>query len=69
MHSKFNPLGNGEARTSVEDLSSFLTAMDSCIAINKKASISLIKSSKLKPDQREQLVSKTCLAEEEIVSV
>ena len=44
--SKFNPLGNGEARTSVEDLSSFLTAMDSCIAINKKASISLIKSSK-----------------------
>ena len=89
--SKFNPLGNGENRTSVEDLSSFLTAMDSCIAINKKASISLIKSSKwvfarvsfrmvhvkvknisslvpihlvtlyslrLKPDQREQLVSK-----------
>ena len=44
--SKFNPLGNGENRTSVEDLSSFLTAMDSCIAINKKASISLIKSSK-----------------------
>jgi len=61
MHSKFNPLGNGEARTSVEDLSSFLTAMDSCIAINKKASISLIKSSKLKPDQREQLVSQTSL--------
>jgi len=42
-------------RASVEDLSSFLTAMDSCIAINKKASISLIKSSKLKPDQRELL--------------
>jgi len=33
-------------RASVEDLSSFLTAMDSCIALNKKASISLIKSSK-----------------------
>jgi len=61
MHSKFNPLGNGENRTSVEDLSSFLTAMDSCIAINKKASISLIKSSKLRPDQREQLVSQTSL--------
>jgi len=61
MHSKFNPLGNGENRTSVEDLSSFLTAMDSCIAINKKASISLIKSSKLKPDQREQLVSQSSL--------
>ena len=26
-------------------------------------------SYRLKPDQREQLVSKTCLAEEEIVSV
>lgn len=48
-------------RASVEDLSSFLNAMDSCIEINKKASISLIKSSKLKPDQREQLVGQNSL--------
>jgi len=52
-HSKYTQPKTPPHRASVEDLSSFLTAMDSCIAINKKASISLIKSSKLKPDQRE----------------
>jgi len=36
-------------RASVEDLSSFLSAMDSSIEINKATSISMIKSSKLKP--------------------
>lgn len=51
----------GDQRTSVEDLSSFLTAMDSCIEINKKASISLIKGSKLKQDQREHLMEQTSL--------
>lgn len=63
LHRKYRePAGlPGDQRTSVEDLSSFLTAMDSCIEINKKASISLIKSSKLRPDQREQLVSQTSL--------
>jgi len=42
-------------RASVEDLSSFLSKMDSSIAVNKKASISLIKSSKLQPDERESI--------------
>lgn len=39
-------------RASVEDLSSFLTAMDSSIEINKKASITLMKSSKFQADGR-----------------
>eukprot|EP00092_Neocalanus_flemingeri_P009836 GFUD01010599.1.p1 GENE.GFUD01010599.1~~GFUD01010599.1.p1 ORF type:complete len:314 (+),score=59.55 GFUD01010599.1:128-1069(+) len=42
-------------RASVEDLSSFLSKMDSSIAVNKKASITLIKSSKLQPDDRENI--------------
>jgi len=42
-------------RASVEDLSSFLSKMDSSIAVNKKASITLIKSSKLQPDEREAI--------------
>ena len=40
-------------RASVENLSDFLSKMDTSIAVNKKASISLIKSSKLQPDERE----------------
>jgi len=42
-------------RASVEDLSAFLSKMDTSIAVNKKASISLIKSSKLQPDERENV--------------
>jgi len=42
-------------RASVEDLSSFLSKMDTSIAVNKKASISIIKSSKLKADERENI--------------
>jgi len=42
-------------RASVEDLSAFLSKMDTSIAVNKKASISLIKSSKLQPDERESI--------------
>lgn len=47
--------GQGGHRASVEDLSDFLSKMDSSIAVNKKASISLIKSSKLQPDERENI--------------
>lgn len=62
LHRKFSQDQKTQPlRTSVEDLSSFLTAMDSCIEINKKASISLIKNTKLRPDQREQLVGQTSL--------
>jgi len=45
-------------RASVEDLSDFLSKMDTSIAVNKKASISLIKSSKLQPDEREGISSR-----------
>jgi len=54
-HSASSSRGGAEAghRASVEDLSSFLSKMDSSIAVNKKASVNLIKSSKLQPDERE----------------
>merc|ERR1711875_87813 len=45
-------------RASVENLSDFLSKMDTSIAVNKKASISLIKSSKLQPDEREGISSR-----------
>jgi len=44
-----------QRRASVEDLSKFLSAMDSSIAQNTKVSISLIKGSSVRRDQREQL--------------
>lgn len=47
--------GAADHRASVEDLSAFLSKMDTSIAVNKKASISLIKSSKLQPDERENI--------------
>jgi len=57
MHRTAVPTNNpvSEHRASVEDLSAFLSKMDTSIAVNKKASISLIKSSKLQPDEREQI--------------
>jgi len=42
-------------RASVENLSDFLSKMDTSIAQNKKVSISLIKSSSVQQDEREEL--------------
>jgi len=61
LHTTRSPLHRGAShphRASVEDLSQFLSKMDTSIAVNKKASISLIKSSKLQPDEREGISSR-----------
>ena len=41
---------NSDHRASIENLSDFLSKMDSSIAVNKKASISLIKSSNIESE-------------------
>lgn len=46
---------SSQHRASVEDLSDFLSKMDTSIAQNKKVSISLIKSSSVQQDEREEL--------------
>ena len=44
----------GQTNPSVEDLSDFLSKMDSCIAVNKRAADCLIKSSALEPEAGER---------------
>ena len=44
----------GQNNPSVEDLSDFLSKMDSCIAVNKRAADCLIKSSALEPEAGER---------------
>ena len=46
--------GGGQTNPSVEDLSDFLSKMDSCIAVNKRAADCLIKSSALEPEAGER---------------
>ena len=51
---------NNDHRASIENLSDFLSKMDSSIAVNKKATISMIKSSNIESEPSKEKEKESC---------